>query len=140
MSLLEEGGSRVLFNAMNLDDAERYLGGAYEFMGIAVRADERDERLEEMRALSRALARGLVGLQSAPVGDLIAALPSELIAGDDRGRLEAILERYRRSLYPDTVAIDVSACERVQQAQLTADLLAEPVDLNILLDTSVVEG
>ncbi len=140
LSLLEEGGSRVLFNAMNLDDAERYLGGTYEFMGIAVRADERDERLEEMRALSRALARGLVGLQSAPVGDLIAALPSELIAGDDRGRLEAILERYRRSLYPDTVAIDVSACERVQQAQLTADLLAEPVDLNVLLDTSVVEG
>ena len=44
LSLLEEGSSRVLFNAMNLEDAERYLGGAYEFMGIAVRTDERDER------------------------------------------------------------------------------------------------
>ena len=131
----------MLFNAMNLDDAERYLGGAYEFMGIAVRTPMNETNV--WRRCGRSLgplARGLVGLQRAPVGDLIAALPSELIAGDDRGRLEAILERYRRSLYPDTVAIDVSACERVQQAQLTADLLAEPVDLNVLLDTSVVEG
>ena len=139
LSLLEADGAKVLFNGMDLADAERYLGGPYEFMGIAVRTAERDERLEEMRALARALSRGLVGLQSAPAGDLVAALPSELVAGDDKGQLAAILERYRRSLYPDSVAIDVSACERVEQAHLTAGILAEAVDLDVLLDRGVVQ-
>lgn len=139
LSLLEADGSQVLFNGMDLEDAERYLGGPYEFMGVAVRTEERDERLDEMRALSRALSRGLVALQSAPAADLVAALPSELIAGDDQEQLAAILERYRRSLYPDTVAIDVSAAERVEQAHLTADILAEPVDLNALLNLEVVQ-
>ena len=138
LSLLEEDGARVLFNGMDLEDAKRFLGGPYEFMGIAVRADEREARLEEMRALSRALARGLVALQSAPAEDLIETLPSELIVGQDEAQLAAILERYRRSLYPDTVAIDVSACERVMEAQLAADILAEPVDLDVLLDLEVV--
>lgn len=139
LSLLQADGARVLFNGMDLADAERYLGGPYEFMGVAVRAGERDARLEEMRALSRALARGLVALQSAPVDDIVAALPSELIAGNDREQLATILKRYRRSLYPDTVVIDVSACERVQQAHLTAGILAEPVDLDALLDRDVVQ-
>lgn len=139
LSLLQADGARVLFNGMDLADAERYLGGPYEFMGVAVRAGERDARLEEMRALSRALARGLVALQSAPVAEVVAALPSELIAGNDQEQLAAILERYRRSLYPDSVVIDVSACERVQQAHLAADILAEPVDLDALLDRGVVQ-
>lgn len=139
LSLLEADGSRVLFNGMDLADSERYLGGPYEFMGVAVRTEERDERLDEMRALARALGRGLLALQNAPAGDLVAALPSELIAGDDPGKLATLLERYRRSLYPDSVTIDVSACERVQQAHLTADLLTEPVDLAGLLDLEVVQ-
>lgn len=138
LSLLEAEGSRVLFNAMNIEDAEEYLGGPYEFMGVAVRADEMEERLEEMQALGRALEAGLLALKEAPVADLVAALPSELIAGDDPAALEAIFERYRLSLYPDTVKIDTTACGRVEAAHRTAGILEGDADLAMLLALDVM--
>jgi len=140
LSLLIEDGGVALMNAMDLEDAKRYLGGPYEFMGVAVRAEERDERLDEMRRLARALAKGLKYVQTAPVSDLIDALPSELIAGGDRAQLEGILSRYRSSLYPSDVTIDIEACRRVEQSQLAAGLLEEPVDLDTLLDREVLGG
>jgi NitT/TauT family transport system substrate-binding protein len=138
LTLLREAGSRVLFNAMDLADAEAYLGGPYEFMGVAVRSAEKEARLEEMRALARALERGLQALQEAPVAEVIAALPSELVAGGNVAQLEAILAQYRRSLYPDTVVIDLEAAERVQASQLMAGVLEAPVDLGALLALEVV--
>ena len=140
LSLLEAQGAGVLFNAMSLDDADTYLGGAYEFMGVAVRAEEQEARLPEMQALGRALEAGMVALKEAPPAELVAALPSELIAGDDPAALEAIFERYRLSLYPDTVRIDVSACERVEAAHLTAGILENSADLATLLATDVMGG
>lgn len=138
LSLLQEEGARVLMNGMDLDDAERHLGGAYEFMGVAVRRGERDERLEEMRALARALAKGLRYVQQAPPRDLVDALPDDLIAGGDPERLERTLERYRASLYPTEVSIDRSACQRVVDAHLKAGIQDEPIDLDRLLDLDVV--
>jgi NitT/TauT family transport system substrate-binding protein len=140
LSLLAGEGAGVLFNAMDLADAERVLGGAYEFMGVAVRADELDERLEEMRALSRALEAGLIALQTAPVEELVAALPPELIAGDDEALLWGILSRTRRSLYPDTVTIDVDSSRRVEESQRIAGIREEPVDLDALLARHVLEA
>lgn len=138
LTLLRQDGGRVLFNAMDLEDAEAYLGGPYEFMGVAVRSAEKEARLEEMRALARALERGLQALQVAPVAEVIAALPSELVAGGNVAQLEAILEQHRRSLYPDTVVIDPEAAERVQTSQLVAGVLEAPVDLSALLALEVV--
>src|SRR5499433_4172405 len=40
LTLLRRAGARVLVNAMDLDDARRYLGGEYEFMGVAVRGKD----------------------------------------------------------------------------------------------------
>jgi NitT/TauT family transport system substrate-binding protein len=138
LSLLLESGAGVLFNAMDLAEAERVLGGAYEFMGVAVRAGEVDDRLDEMRALGRALEGGLVALQTAPVEEIVAALPPELIAGDDEARLWEILERTRRSLYPDTVVIDVASSRRVEESQRVAGIRDVPVDLDVLLATHVL--
>ena len=67
LSLLQDDGARVLFNAMRIEEAEAVLGGAYEFMGVSVRADELDARQEQMEALAAALALGLRALKSAPV-------------------------------------------------------------------------
>lgn len=138
LSLLQEKGARVLMNGMDLDDARRHLGGAYEFMGVAVRRGEREERMEEMRALGRALAKGLRYVQQAPPADLVDALPEELIAGGDPGRLERTLERYRSSLYPTEVTIDRSACQRVVDAHLKAGIQKDPIDLDRILDFSVI--
>ena len=138
LSLLQDDGAGVLFNAMRIEEAEVVLGGAYEFMGVSVRADELDARQDQMEALAAALALGLRALKTAPVEELVDALPDELIAGGDTERLRGILERYRASLYPDDVLIDVDACRRVEEAHRLAGLRDEPVDLDKFLATDVL--
>lgn len=138
LSLLQERGAKVLMNGMDFDDAKRYLGGAYEFMGVSVRPDEREERMAEMQALARALAKGLKYVQEAPPAELVEALPDEIIAGGDPKRLEKTLEQYRASLYPTDVAINREACDRVLQAHLKAGIQKKPIDLDKLLDPTIV--
>jgi NitT/TauT family transport system substrate-binding protein len=140
LSLVTAAGGGVLVNMMELKDADRYVGGAYEFMGVSVRADESDARLDEMRRLARALAKGLADTRTIPGEDVVVALPKELVAGGDRPQLLKILERYRASLYPESVKIDTAAVDRVIESQKAAGVLKAPVDLAGLLDTSVVGG
>ncbi len=141
LSLITEAGGRELVNFMELDEARRHLGGAYEFMGVAVRAAERAERLDEIRRLATALERGLADTRTLPAADVVAALPAALVAGGDLGQLEAIIERYRLSLYPERVTVDLDAAGRVVRAQEIAGLL-EPgqVDLDTLVDADALAG
>ena len=139
LSLVVGAGGRELVNFMDIDEATRHLGGPYEFMGVAVRAGDRDRRLPEMRRLSAALARALADTRSLPPADVVAALPTPLIAGSDETELARIIDRYRRSLYPERVTIEIEAARRVARAQEIAGLL-DPgrVDLTALLDTAVL--
>src|SRR5712691_5331826 len=59
LTLLTRSKARVLVNAMDSKDAQKYLGGSYEFMGVAVRAKEIEQRKPEMIALAKSLADGL---------------------------------------------------------------------------------
>jgi NitT/TauT family transport system substrate-binding protein len=138
LSLVTTAGGGVIANAMDIEEANRYLGGAYEFMGVAVRVEERERRRDEMARLARALAKGLRDTRAIPVKEAVAALPKELIAGANRDRLATILERYRRSLYPDNVKIDLAATRRVADAHKAAGLLAPSTDYKQLLDLSIV--
>src|SRR5947199_7095765 len=63
LTLLRRSGARVLVNGMDLEDAKHYLGGSFEFMGIAVRAKEIEQRRPEMVALTRALEDALKALR-----------------------------------------------------------------------------
>ena len=141
LTLITEAGGRELVNFMELDEAREHVGGAYEFMGVAVRAAERDERLDEMRRLATALERGLADTRTLPPADIVAALPAALVAGGDLDQLEAIIERYRLSLYPERVTVDLDAARRVVRAQEIAGLL-EPgqVDLDTLVDADALAG
>ena len=141
LSLITEAGGRELVNFMEFDEARQHVGGAYEFMGVAVRAAERDERLDEIRRLATALERGLADTRTLPPADVVAALPAALVAGGDLGQLEAIVERYRLSLYPERVTVDLDAAGRVARAQEIAGLL-EPgqVDLDTLVDADALAG
>ena len=141
LSLIAGAGGRELVNFMEIEDSRTHLGGSYEFMGVAVRAAERDQRLPEMRRVAQALASGLADTRTIPPDEIIAALPEALLAGGDVAQLKQIIERYRLSLYPESVSIDLDAVQRVVRAQEIAGLL-EPgaVDLNTLLDTAAVEG
>ncbi len=138
LTLIVENGGKVLFNAMETADTERLLGGPYEFMGIAYRGDEREERLDQMQRLARALERGLQAQRTAPIPEIRESLPSELLVGGDGERFDEIIARYRDTLYPESVVIDVEACQRVVDALRTGGVLTADIDLGVLLDTEVV--
>ena len=139
LSLIVEAGGRELVNFMELEEARRHLGGPYAFMGVSVRTAERDGRLPEIRRLAAGLAAGLVDTRTLPPAEIVAALPEALVAGGDIDRLESVIGRYRQSLYPERVDVDVEAAARVMRAQEVAGLL-EPgqVDLDTLLDAGAL--
>jgi NitT/TauT family transport system substrate-binding protein len=141
LSLTVQAGGRELVNFMEIEQARKYLGGAYDFMGVAVRAKERDQRLPEMRRLAAALTKGLADTRTISPDEIVAALPKALVAGGDVEQLKKIIARYRLSLYPETVTIDVEAAERVVNAEEAADVLkSEKVNLRTLLDTAALES
>ena len=141
LSLIVEAGGRELVNFMEIEEAQRHLGGPYAFMGVSVRTAERDRRLPEIRRLAAALAAGLVETRTLPPAEIVAALPDALVAGGDVDRLERVIERYRQSLYPERVGVDVEAAGRVMRAQEVAGLLQPgQVDLDALLDPRALAG
>src|SRR5260370_7641165 len=76
LTLLVKEGGRALVNFMESDDAEKYLGGRYEFMGVSVRTAEITARRDEMRALAPALEKGLWRLQSIKPRETTPPLPN----------------------------------------------------------------
>jgi NitT/TauT family transport system substrate-binding protein len=138
LSMLTKAGASALINFMETEDAAKYLGGPYEFMGISARTAEIAARREEMRALTRALEKGLAQLQSINPEEITAALPKQLLAGADTALLTDILARYRASLYPTAGAIDVAACERVADTLKSAGLIKPDVKAEQVLDRSIV--
>jgi NitT/TauT family transport system substrate-binding protein len=137
LSLLVKEGGKALVNFMETDDAERYLGGRYEFMGVSVRSAEVAARREEMRALVRALEKGLWRLQSVKPEEITTALPKQLVEGVDTAQLTDIFGRYRASLYPTVGAIDVAACERVADTLKFTGLIKPEIKAEQVLDLSI---
>jgi NitT/TauT family transport system substrate-binding protein len=140
LTLLRRAGARVLVNAMDLDDAKRYLGGAYEFMGVAVRGKEVEQRRSEMVALTGALADSLKALRAMKGDQLTAALPKEMTTGLDLKEFGDILEHRRDALYPETVKIDVDAGKRVEQSLIVGGLIKPGTNVAGLYDTSIAGG
>ena len=125
LTLLQRAGSRVLVNAMDLTDARRYLGGTYEFMGVAVRGKEMAARKDEMVTLTKALADALKALRLMGGPELIAALPKEMTTGLDTKEFGEIIARHRDALYPETLSIDLPAAQRVAQTLVVGGLLKD---------------
>lgn len=140
LTLLTKSGARVLVNAMSLDDAQKFLGGTYEFMGVAVRGKEAAGRKAEMTQLAGALSDALKALRTMSGEQLIAALPREMTAGLDTKEFGDILVHYRDQLYPDAVTIDPDASRRVAQSLIVGGLIKADANISGLLDTSIVRG
>jgi NitT/TauT family transport system substrate-binding protein len=121
---------------MDTADAQKYLGGNYEFMGVAVRAAEIEQRRDEMKALVKGLQNALVAVQKVTPDDLVRALPPELTTGADIAQMRDILARYRVSLYPTSVAMERPAEDRVAQSLAIAGLLPAGTDTSGLYDTA----
>ena len=137
LTLLQKSGARVLVNAMDLADARRYLGGAYEFMGVAVRAKEFEPRRPEMVELTRALTDALKAMRTMSGDQLVAALPREMTTGLDLKQFGEIIARHRDSLYPESVTIDLAAAKRVAQSLIVGGLIKPDANISGLHDTSI---
>jgi NitT/TauT family transport system substrate-binding protein len=140
LTILRRGGARVLVNAMDLEDAKHYLGGAFEFMGVAVRTKEIGQRREEMVALTRALADALKALRTMSGDELVAALPKEMTTGLDLKDFGEIIAQHRDSLYPETVSIDLDAANRVEQSLAAGGLIKPDASMAGLHDVSIAGG
>jgi NitT/TauT family transport system substrate-binding protein len=138
LTLLQQSGARVLVNAMDLADADRYLGGTYEFMGVAVRGKEFEQRRPEMGQLTRALAEALKAMRTMNGDQLVAAIPTEMTTGLDLKQFGEIIARYRDSLYPESVTIDLAAAQRVAQSLIVSGLIKPDANISGLHDTSIV--
>src|SRR5215207_5129016 len=123
LTVLKRANARVLVNAMDLEDAKHHLGGSFEFMGVAVRADEVEQRRPEMVALAKSLADALKALRGMTGDQMAAALPKEMTTGLDLKDFADILQRHRDALYPETVDIDLDAAKRVEQALVVGGLV-----------------
>jgi NitT/TauT family transport system substrate-binding protein len=138
LTLMQDSGARVLVNLMDLADARRYLGGTYEFMGVAVRGKEFEQRRPEMVQLARALADALKAMRTMSGDQLVAALPTEMTTGLDLKQFGGIIARHRDSLYPESVTIDLAAARRVAQSLIVGGLIKLDADISGLHDSSIV--
>jgi NitT/TauT family transport system substrate-binding protein len=75
-----------------------------------------------------------------PPDQMIKAFPRELFAGSDVKQFEDVLARYKASLYPTSVKIDLPAAQRVAETLKIAGLVAPTADVSGLHDTTVVGG
>jgi NitT/TauT family transport system substrate-binding protein len=140
LTLLKRDGARVLVDAMDPNDAKRFLGGTYEFMGVAVRGKEIGQRRPEMVALAAALTDALRALHGMSGEELSAALPKEMTTGLDITEFSQILEHHRDALYPNGVRIDIDAGERVEQSLIVGGLIKPGANIAGLYDTSIAGG
>jgi NitT/TauT family transport system substrate-binding protein len=90
-----------------------------------------------MVALTKALADSLKALRQMSGPELIAALPKEMTTGLDTKEFGEIIARHRDALYPEAVAIDLPAAQRVAQS-LVAGGLIKSDNIAGLHDTSIV--
>jgi sulfonate transport system substrate-binding protein len=140
LTLLRRAGGRVFMNAMDLEDAKQHLGGSFEFMGIAVRAKEIEQRRPEMIALTKALTDALKTLRGMTGEQLSAALPKEMTTGLDLKEFGEIIARHRDSLYPESVKIDLDAAKRVEQSLVVGGLIKPGASTAGLYDTTIAGG
>jgi NitT/TauT family transport system substrate-binding protein len=140
LTLVQRAGGRVLMNGMDLEDAKNNLGGTFEFMGVAVRTKEIAERRPEMVALAKALGDALKALHTMSGEAIVAAFPKEMTTGLDLKEFAEIIGRYRASLYPEDVTIDLEAAKRVEQSLTAGGLLKPGASMAGLHDTSIAGG
>jgi NitT/TauT family transport system substrate-binding protein len=140
LTLLKRANARVLVNAMDPEDAKRYLGGSYEFMGVAVRGKEFEQRRAEMVALTAALSDALKALHGMNGEQLTGALPKEMTTGLDLKEFGQIIELRRDALYPENVKIDLEAGKRVEQSLIAGGLIKAGANIAGLYDTSIAGG
>jgi NitT/TauT family transport system substrate-binding protein len=140
LTLLERAGGRVLVNFMRLDDANRWLGGPYQFLSLSARPDS----LESQEEIARGLIKGLVlanrWVLASPGSEIVKAMPEELVAGGDVDTFASVLDRFKADLYPNDGKLAADSVQRVIQVQQQFGAI-EPgsVDANRIYSNNYVD-
>lgn len=140
LTLIERAGGKVLVNLMRLEDANRWLGGPYQFLALSTRP----EMLEAQADVARGLVRGLVlanrWVLASPGSEIVKAMPEELVAGGDVDTFATVLDRFKVDLYPNDGRLAAESVERVIQVQAQFGAI-EPgsVDPNRIFTNAYVE-
>ena len=140
LTLIIRAGGKALVNFMETDDANRLLGGRYEFMGVSARTAEAQDRHDEMVALGRALTKGLALLQSLSPSDVVKALPVAMRAGLDIEMTVEVIGRTRAALYPGNTVIDTPACDRVADTLKFIGLIRPEISAAQVLDLTIASA
>ncbi|MEH1892177.1 MAG: ABC transporter substrate-binding protein [Nostoc sp.] len=139
-TLLLQQGAKALVNLSDPDVAKKYLGGRYEGMGVVVRTAEREQRLDEMKRIVRALNKCCNFMRTASAKTLVDAIPKELIAGGNRGVFEASIDRDRKGLIPEELAILPDAAQRaIDLLTFVGKLQPGQVKVEQTIDLAVVK-
>ncbi len=140
LTILTRAGSRTLVNTMTLADAQKHLGGTHEFMGVAVRTKEIDQRRAEMVALAKGLDDALKAMPTMKPEDMVGALPKELVAGANVGELARCCANTPRRSIRTTVTIDRESADRVAEMLKVAGVIKADADVSGLQDLTIVGG
>lgn len=125
LTLTERAGGRVLVNFMKLDDAQRFLGGPYQFMGLNTRPEVVQAQPETARKLIRGLMRAARWILENPGSAIAKAIPDDLIAGGEQALFAEVLDRYKRDLYPTDARLQVESVQRVIDVQQSSGALED---------------
>jgi NitT/TauT family transport system substrate-binding protein len=127
LSKLEQLGCKVLVNFMKREDAQKYLGGDYQFFGLNTRPDVIAKRPETLRKLVRALTKANEWVRANPGSEIVKNLPEDLVTGDDVAVFAARLDAVKNDLYPASLRVDTAAVQRVIDVQKAAGALESDV-------------
>lgn len=125
LSLLERAGGKVLVNFMSRSDADKHLGGAYQFMGLNTRPEVLEKKPDTARKLIRGLVKANGWIRKNSGSDIVKAAPSELVAGGDLQIFAASLDRYKNDLYPADGLLIEKSIQQVVDVQKESGVLKD---------------
>lgn len=142
LTLIVKEGGRELVNLMDTAQAERWLGGRYQHMGLVTRPDVISDRSDTARRLVRALGAANRFIHESGGAEISRYVPADLIPGGDVAALGPILDRTKRNLYAADGHAQHESVARVVEVLRSAGLVknAERLAPDRLIDNRFVEG
>lgn len=142
LTLIGAEGGRILVNLMKTDEAERWLGGRYQHMGLVTRPDVLVDQADTARRMVRALGRAMEFIHQNPGAEIVRYVPADLVPGGDPAVLAGILDRVKQDLYGDGGRADPDAVARVVNVLHQAGLVQrlDRLDPGRIVDDRFVPG
>ncbi len=132
LTLTERAGGKVLVNLMKRSDAQSYLGGPYQFMGLNTRPDVIQAKPDYPARLVKALTKANQWIRTHSGAEVVKNVPAELVAGGDDEVFASALDKVKNDLYPDNAKVDAASAQRVVDVQKLSGALEQEIKVDTL--------